>query len=65
MIKPDGYLEIGRILNAIEEEGFTISNLKMARMTQQDAEKFYADHKGKPYFKDIVAHICSDLVVGL
>lgn len=37
----------------------------MARLTPQDAEKFYADHKGKPYFKEMVSHLSSDLVVGL
>lgn len=37
----------------------------MARMTQQDAEKFYAEHRGKPFYKDLIAHMSSDLVVGL
>ena len=58
-------MNIGKIINIIEEAGFTISNIKMARFTQQDAEKFYAEHKGKPHFKSLVDYITSDLVVGL
>lgn len=41
MIKPDSYLNAGKIINMIEENGFTIGNIKMARFTQQEAEKFY------------------------
>jgi nucleoside diphosphate kinase len=35
MIKPDAYLNIGKILNIIEENGFTIGNIKMAKLTKQ------------------------------
>ena len=65
MIKPDAYMNMGKIVNMIEEQGFTISNIKMAKMTPQDAEKFYAEHKGKPFFKGLVEQMSSDLVVGL
>lgn len=65
MIKPDCYLNIGKIINTIEEDGFTISNLKMARMSEQDAQQFYAEHKGKPFYNNLVEFISSDLVVGL
>ena len=54
MIKPDCYMNIGKIINIIEENGFTIGNVKMAKMSQLDAEKFYAEHKGKPFFKGLV-----------
>ena len=39
MIKPDCYMNAGKII--IEENGFTIGNIKMARFSQQEAEKFY------------------------
>ena len=32
MIKPDAYTNIGNIINAIEETGFVIGNLKMSKM---------------------------------
>ena len=37
MIKPDCYLHIGKILNIIELNGFTIGNLKMFRFSTQEA----------------------------
>jgi len=37
MIKPDAYTNIGKIIDAIEKNGFTIGNIKMAKFTLQDA----------------------------
>jgi len=65
MIKPDAYKKIGEIIRAIEEDGFTISNLKMTRMTKADAHEFYKEHKGKSFFEKLVNFMTSDLVVGL
>ena len=47
MVKPDGYINLGKIIKAVEDDGFVISNLKMTKMTLADAEEFYAEHKGK------------------
>lgn len=47
MIKPDCYQHIGKILDIIEHSGFTISNIKMARLQVSDTEEFYAEHKVK------------------
>lgn len=33
MIKPDSYANIGKIINILENSGFTISNLKMTKLT--------------------------------
>ena len=38
MIKPDAYIHIGKIVSSIEIEGFALSNIKMTRMTVNDAE---------------------------
>lgn len=35
LVTPDAYLSFGKILNAIEEKGLTISNLKLARLSKQ------------------------------
>jgi nucleoside-diphosphate kinase len=48
MIKPDAYTSIGKILDIIEKSGFVISNIKMARLNQSDAEEFYGEHKVNP-----------------
>lgn len=33
LIKPDAYINIGKIIDMIEQTGFKISNIKMARLT--------------------------------
>lgn len=33
MIKPDGYMNIGKIIDIVESSGFTLGNLKMAKLT--------------------------------
>lgn len=65
MIKPDAYLQIGKIVNLIEERGFTLSSLKFVRLEKQDAEKFYLEHRGKPYFNQLIDYITSDIVVAI
>ena len=45
MIKPDCYKHIGKIINAIENSGFVISNIKMTKMAITDSQQFYAEHK--------------------
>jgi len=37
MIKPDSYLNIGKVLSLAESSGFTIGNIKMFRFGQTDA----------------------------
>lgn len=38
MIKPDAYLNMGKILNQIYEAGFTLNKLKMSKFTEEGAE---------------------------
>jgi nucleoside-diphosphate kinase len=49
MIKPDVYTSIGKIINRIESEGFTINKLKMTKLTVEDARGFYAEHEVKQF----------------
>lgn len=66
MIKPDAYMNIGKIIDMIINEGkFTISKLKMVKFRQEDAQEFYAEHKGKPFFDNLVNFMTSDLIVGM
>lgn len=57
MIKPDavekGY--VGAILEKITAAGFQIKALKMTHMTQREAQQFYAVHKERPFFEELVA----------
>lgn len=66
MIKPDSYMNIGKIIDMVLNEGkFKISKLKMVKMRQEDAMEFYAEHKGKHFFDNLISFMTSDLVVGM
>jgi nucleoside-diphosphate kinase len=57
MIKPDAVENghIGHILEKVTTAGFKIKALKMTQLTQRDAELFYAVHKERPFFGELVA----------
>jgi len=61
MIKPDCYRNIGKIINAIENTGFVISNIKMAKMELSDAQQFYAEHKVRDYLTTRENHSTKNL----
>lgn len=64
MIKPDSYANIGKIMEIIEKN-FRISKMKMVKFNREIAEEFYGEHKGKPFYEELINFICSDLVLGL
>ena len=57
MIKPDGVENgyIGNILEKVTSSGFRIKALKLTQLTLSDAEQFYAVHKERPFFGELVA----------
>tara|TARA_X000000950_G_scaffold39392_2_gene42293 strand:- start:2054 stop:2449 length:396 start_codon:yes stop_codon:yes gene_type:complete len=65
MIKPDavekGYT--GAILNKINASGFRIVSMKMTQLSRRDAELFYAIHKDRPFFGDLVAFMSRGPIV--
>lgn len=65
MIKPYAIEKqcIGKILQTINEHGFIISALKMVQLTKVQASEFYAIHKGKPFYDDLVTFMSSGPVV--
>jgi nucleoside-diphosphate kinase len=65
IIKPDAVAagHTGAILAMIQENGFTIRGLKMIRMSQRQAEGFYAVHKERPFFKSLVTFMGEGPVV--
>jgi nucleoside-diphosphate kinase len=65
MIKPDAYTSTGKIIDAIYQNGFMISKLKMARFTPETAGTFYGEHRGKPFFNELMGFVTSDVVTGL
>lgn len=56
IIKPDAVAKnvIGEIYSRFEKNGLRIVAAKMAQLTRAQAEAFYAVHKERPFFKDLV-----------
>ncbi len=56
MIKPDAVEggHVGAILEQITASGFRIVAMKLTQMTRRDAETFYAIHKERPFFGELV-----------
>ena len=65
IIKPDAMSKnlIGSIVHRFQEEKIRIVAMKMKHLTKQDAEGFYAEHKGKPFFDSLVSFMTSGPVV--
>lgn len=65
MLKPDSVekANIGPILEKITAAGFRIAALKLTQMTKADAEAFYAIHKERPFFGELVEYMTRGPIV--
>ncbi len=65
IIKPDAVAKnvIGEIVSRFEKNGLRIVASKMLQLSQEQAEGFYAEHKERGFFKDLVAFMVSGPVV--
>lgn len=65
IIKPDAVEKniIGKIYSRFETSGLTIVAAKMMQLTQEKAEGFYAEHKARPFFGELVEFMTSGPVV--
>jgi nucleoside-diphosphate kinase len=65
IIKPDGVEKgvIGRVISRFEAAGLKPIAMRMARLSQAEAEGFYAVHKARPFFGDLVKFMTSGPVV--
>jgi nucleoside-diphosphate kinase len=65
IIKPDGVQKnlIGEIYRRFESAGLQIVAAKMLHMTQAQAEGFYAVHRARPFFADLVKYMTSGPVM--
>jgi nucleoside-diphosphate kinase len=67
LIKPDVVQRnlIGEILRRAEKAGFQIAELKMVRLSLHQARRFYAIHRGKPFYDELVKYVSSGKVVAV
>src|SRR5580658_7200168 len=61
IIKPDAVAKnvIGKIYSRFEDAGLTIIAARMMHLSRAEAEGFYAVHKERPFFKDLVGFMIS------
>jgi nucleoside-diphosphate kinase len=61
IIKPDavGSGKAGKILGHLEEAGFVVKAVKMTRLSPEQAGAFYAVHRERPFYGDLVAFMTS------
>jgi len=65
IIKPDGVEKnlIGEIYRRFEQAGLTIVAARMMHLDRRQAEGFYAVHRERPFFKDLVSYMMSGPVI--
>jgi nucleoside-diphosphate kinase len=65
IVKPDGVRGnlIGEVYRRFENAGLSIIAARMLHLSQREAEGFYAVHRERPFFKDLVRYMSSGPVV--
>ena len=65
IVKPDGVQKnlIGEVYRRFEKAGLQIVAARMRHLTQSEAEGFYAVHRERPFFKDLVRYMTSGPVI--
>jgi len=65
IIKPDAVesQKAGQILARIEAAGFTVRAMRLHHLTKKEAEGFYAVHRERPFFRDLVDFMTSGPVM--
>jgi nucleoside-diphosphate kinase len=65
IIKPDAVAKnvIGKIYSRFETNGLKIIAARMLQLSRAEAEGFYAVHKGRPFFEDLVKFMISGPVI--
>jgi nucleoside-diphosphate kinase len=67
MIKPDAFEggKAGRILAHIEGAGYLIRAARLVRLTRVESEAFYAVHRGRPFYEELVTFMSSGRAMAL
>jgi nucleoside-diphosphate kinase len=65
IVKPDGVRgnHIGEVYRRFEKAGLSIIAARMMHLSQREAEGFYAVHRERPFFKDLVRYMSSGPVI--
>lgn len=65
IVKPDAVERnlIGKILAHVEAQGFRLVEARLARLTREEAQTFYAEHQARPFFGELVEYMTSGQVL--
>ena len=65
IVKPDGLRAnlIGEVYRRFEKAGLSIVAARMLHLSQREAEGFYAVHRERPFFKDLVRYMISGPII--
>jgi nucleoside-diphosphate kinase len=65
IVKPDGVKgnHIGEVYRRFEKAGLSIVAARMLHLSQREAEGFYAVHRERPFYKDLVRYMISGPVI--
>ncbi|MDP8958447.1 MAG: nucleoside-diphosphate kinase [Actinomycetota bacterium] len=67
MAKPNAVARglLGETISRLERKGLRLERIRMLHVDQQMAASLYAEHQGKPFYKDLVSFITSGPVVAM
>ena len=67
LVKPDGVRRglCGEVLRRLERRGYELRGARLLRITRSLAQRHYAEHKGKPFYSELVSFITSGPVLAL
>jgi nucleoside-diphosphate kinase len=65
IVKPDAVQRrlIGEVVRRFEKEGMSVRQMQMRHLDRAEAEAFYAEHAGKPFFETLVQYMTSGACV--
>lgn len=67
MVKPDGVKRklLGKIIGRMEAKGFTLAAIRTLVISPALAAEHYKEHRGQPYYEELITFICSGTVVAM
>eukprot|EP00658_Telonema_sp_P-2_P033301 TRINITY_DN24471_c0_g1_i1.p1 TRINITY_DN24471_c0_g1~~TRINITY_DN24471_c0_g1_i1.p1 ORF type:complete len:387 (+),score=101.60 TRINITY_DN24471_c0_g1_i1:176-1336(+) len=65
IVKPDAYAHLGKIVDAACSIGLVVGEMRMLKLTKEQAEQFYSNERGQAHFGKIVQFLSSDAVTVL
>ncbi len=67
LVKPDAFVRglTGEIVSRFERKGLRLAAMRLLTVDQELAERHYAEHEGKPFFKELVEFITSGQIVAM